>query len=202
MFLVPHQTFLSFLSSLLTVVCVLFFTTEAHLKKNLVLTMVSKFTCSLLLLIFMSIFTAAPSQTVISMADRYEVRDGILKLAHRVDDNGTQWTQKVSLERLEVLANDRALNLPFASCTEEKFTRQNKYADHLGQDSKFEEIHKVPLRFYLLIKRKRHRFTGIFGVGEGEKGEVGKGEGEEVKGDGGRGGERGLWEVQGIKWES
>lgn len=122
------------------------------------------------------------------MPDRYEVRDGIFKLAHRVDDNGTQWTQKVSLERLEVLANDRALNLPFASCTEEKFTRQNKYADHLGQDSKFEEIHQVPLRFHLLIKRKRHRFTGIFGVGEGEKGDVGKGEGGIGEGGGVGGG--------------
>ena len=115
----------------------------------------------------MGIFTAASSPAVISMPDRYEVRDGTLKLAHRTDDNGTQWTQKVSLERLEVLANDRALNLPLASCIEEKFTRQNKYADHLGQDSKFEEIHQVLLRFYLLIKRKRHRFTGIFGVGGG-----------------------------------
>lgn len=146
----------------------------------------------------MGIFTAAPSPAVISMPDRYEVRDGIFKLAHRLDDNGTQWTQKVSLERLEVLANDRALNLPFASCTEEKFTRQNKYADHLGQDSKFEEIHQVPLRFHLLIKRKRHRFTGIFGVGEGEKGDVGKGEGGIGEGGGVGGGERGLWEVQGI----
>ena len=100
----------------------------------------------------MGIFTVAPSPTVISMQDWYEVRDGTVKLTHRVDDNGTQWTQKVSLERLEVLANDRALNLPLASCTEEKLTRQNKYADHLGQDSKFEEIHQVPLRFYLLKK--------------------------------------------------
>ena len=139
--------------------------------------MVNKFTGSLLLIIFMGIFTVAPSPTVISMPDWYEVRDGTFKLAHRVDDNGTQWTQKVSLERLEVLANDRALNLPLASCTEEKLTRQNKYADHLGQDSKFEEIHQVPLRFYLLMKCERHRFTGIFGVGEEKKGEVGMGEG-------------------------
>ena len=50
----------------------------------------------------------------------------------------------------------------------------------------------------MLIKRKRHRFTGIFGVGEGEKGDVGKGEGGIGEGGGVGGGERGLWEVQGI----
>ena len=155
--------------------------------------MANKFTCSLLLLLFMGIFTAAPSPAVISMPDQYEVRDGTLKLAHRVDDNGTHWTQRVILERLEVLANDRAVNLPFASCTEEKFTRQDKYADHLGQDSKFEEIHQVLLRLYLLM----HRFTGISGVGRmGERrsggGGRGKGEGEEGRKS------RGLWEVLGI----
>ena len=137
----------------------------------------------------MGIFTATPSPTVISMPDQYEVRDGTLKLAHRVDDNGTQWTQKVILERLEVLANDRALDLPFASCTEEKFTRQNKYADDLGQDSKFEEIHQVLLRLYLLIQFKRHRFTGIFVVGEWGNGGREKGEGGRGKGEGGKGAE-------------
>lgn len=149
MFLAPHSTFLSFLQSYVTADYVFFFfNTGADLKKNLVLTMVNKFTCRLLVLLFTSIFPATASPTIISMPDRYEVRDGTFKLAHRVDDNGTQWTQKVSLERLEVLENDKALNLPFASCTEEKFTGQNKYADHLGQDSKFEEIHQVLLRLY------------------------------------------------------
>ena len=125
----------------------------------------------------MGIFTVAPSPTVISMPDWYEVRDGTFKLAHRVDDNGTQWTQKVSLERLEVLANDRALNLPLASCTEEKFTRQNKYADHLGQDSKFEEIHQVPLRFYLLINVNDIALLAFLEWGKKRRGKWGWGRG-------------------------
>lgn len=129
--------------------------------------MATKFTFSLLVLsLFIGIFTAASSPAIISVPDRYEVRDGTFNKAHRVDDNGTQWTQKVNLERLEVLANDRAINLPFASCTEEKLTTRNKYTDHLGQDSKFEEIHQVLLRFYLLIQSERHRATGIVGLGE------------------------------------
>lgn len=46
-----------------------------------------------------------------------------------------------------------------------------------------------------MIKCKWYWFIGIFGVGEGEKGDVGKGEGGIGEGGGVGGGERGLWEV-------
>lgn len=87
--------------------------------------------------------SSASTPTIISNPDTYEAQDGIYITEHRVDDSGTKWTQKASLGRLEVLANDMALNLPFESCMEEKLTRQNKYTDHLGQNSKFKEIHQV-----------------------------------------------------------
>lgn len=81
--------------------------------------------------------------TIISIQDWYEVRDGGYVVERRVDDKGAQWTQKASLDRLEVLANDIALNLTLESCTEDKSTQQNLYADHGGQNSKFQEVHQV-----------------------------------------------------------
>lgn len=115
------------------------------------LKMTAQFTFSVLMFLFLIGMSSSSSPTMISNPDWYEVRDGSYSKAHRVDDSTAQWTQQVSLERLEVLANDMALHLPFESCTEEKLTRQNKYADHLGQNSKFEEVHQVLFSFCLLI---------------------------------------------------
>lgn len=100
--------------------------------------------------LFLIVLSFASSPMIIANPDWYEVRDGSYGKANRVDESGAQWTQKVSLERLEVLENDLAFNLPFESCTEDKLTRQNKYADHLGQNSKFVEVHQVLFSFYLL----------------------------------------------------
>lgn len=115
------------------------------------LKMATGFTFIILVLSLCSSVLSDSTPVIISNPDRYEVRDGRYYIEHLVDQSGTRWTRKVSLERLEVLANDMILDLPFESCTEEKLTRQNKYADHLGQNSKFEEIHQVIFSFVHLF---------------------------------------------------
>ena len=86
-------------------------------------------------------FSSTP--TLISVQDWYEVRDGSYAIEQRVDDKGDQWSKEVSLDRLEVLVNDAVLNMTFETCIEDKSTQQNKYADHAGQNSKFQEVHQV-----------------------------------------------------------
>ena len=82
--------------------------------------------------------------------DLYEVGDDGIAREHRVSEDGVQLKRRVSLEKLDVLTNDVVLSLPLESCLEDKLTGQNKYADHVEQNSKFEEIHQVMLSFATL----------------------------------------------------
>lgn len=78
-----------------------------------------------------------------AIADLYEIGDDGNAVEHRVREGGVQWKRQVNLKKLEVLANDVVLSLPYESCLEDKLTGQNKYSDHDEQNSKFEEIHQV-----------------------------------------------------------
>ena len=73
----------------------------------------------------------------------YEVRDGRAIERHVDFVSGREWKTEVNLERLEVVLNDVVYGLPFESCIEEKMTRDNKYPDQDGQNSRFEEVHQV-----------------------------------------------------------
>lgn len=104
---------------------------------------------AVLFVIFVS-STAAP--VLMAIPDMYEVRDGGYALERHYDSiSGRQWTTQVSLEKLEVVLNDMAYGLPLESCIEEKMTRDNKYADHAGQNSKFEEVHEVQFIFITIF---------------------------------------------------
>ena len=83
--------------------------------------------------------------------DLYEVGDGGNVVEHRVDNEGVPWKQQADLHRLEVLSNDLVTGLPFKSCIEEKLTRQIKYGDYAGKNSKFEEIHQVMFSFLTFV---------------------------------------------------
>ena len=81
---------------------------------------------------------------LVAIPDIYKVRSGGHALKEHYDSiNGRQWKTKASLDRLELLLNDLAYNLPFETCIEEKMTRENKYADQGGQNVGFEEVHQV-----------------------------------------------------------
>lgn len=93
--------------------------------------------------VFFNYVWSSPTPMLFANDDLYEVGDGENVVEHRVDNEGVPWKQQADLHRLEVLSNDLVTGLPFKSCIEEKLTRQIKYGDYAGKNSKFEEIHQV-----------------------------------------------------------
>lgn len=96
-----------------------------------------------LTILFVIRSSTSSTPTLIPKEDLYEVRDGSYSTERRIDHKGDHWTRQANLDRLEVLANDAVLNLTFRSCIEDKSTEQNQYADDVGQNSKFEDVHQV-----------------------------------------------------------
>ena len=96
-----------------------------------------------LTILFVIRSSTSSTPTLIPKEDLYEVRDGSYSTERRIDQKGDHWTRQANLDRLEVLANDAVLNLTFRSCIEDKSTEQNQYADDVGQNSKFEDVHQV-----------------------------------------------------------
>lgn len=92
-----------------------------------------------LTILFVIRSSTSSTPTLIPKEDLYEVRDGSYSTERRIDQKGDHWTRQANLDRLEVLANDAVLNLTFRSCIEDK----NQYADDVGQNSKFEDVHQV-----------------------------------------------------------
>ena len=90
-----------------------------------------------LTILFVIRSSTSSTPTLIPKEDLYEVRDGSYSTERRIDQ------KQANLDRLEVLANDAVLNLTFRSCIEDKSTEQNQYADDVGQNSKFEDVHQV-----------------------------------------------------------
>ena len=87
--------------------------------------------------------STSSTPTLIPEEDLHEVRDGSYSTERRIDEKGDHWTRQANFDRLEVLANDAVLNLTFRSCIEGKSAEQNQYADDVGQNSKFEDVHQV-----------------------------------------------------------
>ena len=121
---------------------------------------------AILCLVF--IRSSATPPVLVAIPDIYEVRSGGHALKEHYDSvTERHWKTKASLDRLELLLNDLAYNLPFETCIEEKMTRENKFADQAGQSFGFEEVHQVQLILYtwycpLKTKLPSNKRCGIF----------------------------------------
>ena len=116
---------------------------------------------AILCLVF--IRSSATPPVLIAIPDIYEVRSGGHALKEHYDSvTERHWKTEASLDRLELLLNDLAYNLPFETCIEEKMTRENKFADQAGQSFKFEEVHQVQLILAFKAPISTYNFSSLF----------------------------------------